>query len=211
MIADGVQVNSRNGYLGYRVNSNGTATVTGANTKWHLSGDLHVNYVDNTNGQGHLTIADGAVVEVAQTTFVQAGSPKIEFNNGTLSTHELRAYASRIQGNGVINTNGLVSDIPISFDQSHGLQQPIVLNSQSGQNVLINLSIDGSASLGTYSSLVIADGMVVPSTAGYLGRGALKGTATVLGAGSTWSISGPLELGVSDGNINSGELLRTPD
>ena len=51
-------------------------------------------------------------------------------------------------GTGTINARGLVSDIDLAFNSTHGLAQTITFNSLSGQNVAINLDMSNPANNG---------------------------------------------------------------
>ena len=58
-VADGIAVASSFGYLGYYSGSAGTATITGAGSKWTNSSDLYVGF---SGGGGRLTINQGGQV-----------------------------------------------------------------------------------------------------------------------------------------------------
>jgi fibronectin-binding autotransporter adhesin len=196
-IADGLVVNSKNGYLGYRSGSNGVAIVTGAGSAWNITADLAV----GLNGVGSLTIQNGGAVQVARTTTVDsAAGSGISFSNGTLTTQSLITGVTQLLGTGTINTLGLVTDSALVFDQTHPSQQQIVFASQPNQNVTVNLNADGAGIMGAgvraQGSLSIAGGVTLSAAQGYLGYGAgSTGTATVSGPGSTWSMTGALSIG----------------
>jgi T5SS/PEP-CTERM-associated repeat protein len=198
-ISDGVTVASRNGYLGYHNGAIGEGTVEGADSNWTIGGDLNVGF----NGTGMLTIRDGGAVNVGRSTFVaRFGGSSIHFENGTLNAKSLWVVPSHLQGSGTINTNGLVSDIHLVFDEDHPAQQQIVFNSEPDQDVAINLNADGSGAIGVgyqgVGSLTIADGVTIRSNSGYLGRlNGSSGTATVTGEDSAWIIGGEFAIGVS--------------
>lgn len=54
----GLVTNADDGYIGYNAGSTGNATVTGAGSQWHSTGDLYVGF----NGAGKLNVADGGNV-----------------------------------------------------------------------------------------------------------------------------------------------------
>jgi T5SS/PEP-CTERM-associated repeat protein len=196
-IKDGRQVQSRNGILGHHPGSTGVATIDGPGSLWSLSGNLTV----GVNGAGRLAIRSSATVEVAETTKLGAGAGNtVTFENGVLTTKSLFAGLGQMLGTGTINTNGLVSDVNLRFDNTHLLQQQISLHNVSGQEVLINLNVDGNSSLGVgisgQSTLTIADGIDVTTKDGYLGYGTgSTGTAVVTGDGTSWTSSGQLFVG----------------
>jgi T5SS/PEP-CTERM-associated repeat protein len=205
-IAGGVTVASRNGYFGYHNGAIGEGTVEGVNSTWTIGGDLSVGH----NGNGTLTIREGGEVDVGRSTYVArfgGGGSSIQFDNATLNTKSLWAAPSHVQGSGTINTNGLVTDASLAFDEDHPAQQQIVFNSEPDQNVTVNLNADGSGAIGVgyhgVGALTIADGVTVRSNAGYLGRlNGSRGTATVSGEDSAWIIGGEFNIGLS----GTGEL-----
>jgi T5SS/PEP-CTERM-associated repeat protein len=191
------------GYLGYNANSSGTVTVDGANSSWTNSG-LSIGY----SGAGTLNITNHATVSVAGLTTLasNAGSSgEINFgsNGGTLLTQQLYGSPSQITGTGTISTQGLVSDGSILFDTAHGASQTMLWNS-GGQNVSLKLDLTGAsgtvgdlgAGYESSGTLTIHNGVAVKSARGFLGYDAgSTGSATVDGAGSSWTTSGLLYAG----------------
>ena len=234
-IKDGVTVSSEDGYVGYHSGSMGTVTVDGPGSTWTIFDSLDVGHYGSGTlnisnggrvsssqlyvgpiGNGILNICNGGSVSIARETLVDfnngsTGAINFSGSGGTLTTQSLWASPFQLTGIGTINTRGLVSDIDLVFDATHGLTQTITLNSLSGQNISINLDMTGSPTpymnlgagyIGT-GSLTIKNGVSVTSSNGYLGyRSGSTGTATVDGSGSMWTNSGDLEVG----NWGSGTL-----
>ncbi|MCC6679538.1 MAG: hypothetical protein IT445_01425 [Phycisphaeraceae bacterium] len=208
-IADGRQIESANGYLGYREGGNGAATVDGIGTLWHCYGDLYVGYA----GAGSLTISSGGQVIADGLTRVRPsnGSPgSIHFDSGTLDTETLQASPAVLHGQGAINTHGLLTDMSLLFDQTHPAQQQYVLNSEPGQTITINLDHNASGGLGVgmYGSgdLTIRDGVTIHSAFGKVGYAAgSTGTATVTGTDTTWNCANGLAVGLV--GVGSLEIL----
>ena len=225
-ISHGGHVSSSSGYVGSifsgrgnvisPVGSTGTVNVDGAGSTWTNRDYLHV----GSAGTATLNITGGGLVEVAGYTQVghHGGQGSIHFGEGTLTTGSLLASPSQLAGTGVVHTHGLVMDIDLVFDQSHGSQRPIVFDEQPDQHVTIDLDVDGTARLGAgyagHGSLTVADGVTVTSSSGYLGyRTGSTGAATVDGAGSTWNNGGMFigydGVGTLDvtrgGQVNSGQ------
>ncbi|MEN6458187.1 MAG: PEP-CTERM sorting domain-containing protein, partial [Thermoguttaceae bacterium] len=208
-----VSSDSYGSYIGYNSGSTGTATVDGAGSMWTNSSDLCV----GLSGGGTINITNGGSVSVAGTTYVgkNGGTGVINFgsNGGTLATRGLLAASSRLTGTGTVNARGLVTDIDLVFDATHGLSQTTVLNSLANQNITINLDMSTAANNGALGvgyegagSLMIKDGIAVTSVDGYLGyQSGSTGTATVDGSGSKWTNSGSLYVGYS----GSGSLAIT--
>ncbi|MEZ6194066.1 MAG: hypothetical protein R3C45_22695, partial [Phycisphaerales bacterium] len=201
-IADGLAVTSSEGVLGYQAGSQGTATITGAGSRW----DINENLLVGLKGTGELNISNGGVVSVAKDTILAQSadaSGLINLNGGTLDTSGIWAASESLSGTGTINARGIVSDIDLIFDVTHDLQQQVVLDGEPGQNITLNLDLSTTASSGALGAglsglgtLSIMDGKSVGSTRGVLGyRSGSNGTATVTGAGSQWNNSGTLTIG----------------
>jgi fibronectin-binding autotransporter adhesin len=205
-----------NAVIGYMPDSTGVVTVSGAGSTWTNSGDLSV----GLDGAGTLNIADGGLVQATGSTYTgryTLGTGSINFDNGTLTTGGFGGAVSGLGGTGTINTTGLVSDVDMVFDASHGLTQTFTIK-DSERDITINLDMDGSMPMGVGyegdGSMHIADGMTVQSTTGYMGyRSGSRGVVTVDGPGSTWSNPGALYVGsygegrldiLNGGTISSG-------
>ena len=216
-ITGGATASNRNGSIGYGSSSaTGTATVSGAGSTWTNSGDLIV----GDEGDGSLSIADGGAVTTGGDTWVsREASGTISFNNGSLTTGGLLSALSDLTGTGAIDTNGLVTDVDLVFDSTHGLSKTLVLNGEPGQNITLNLDVDGSGAMGAgyggAGTMAIADGMTVNSTSGYIGyKAGATGTVTVDGAGSSWVNSGILSVaqdGTGELTITNGATVSNTD
>jgi T5SS/PEP-CTERM-associated repeat protein len=205
LIANGGSVdcttgNNPNTYVGRNSGSTGKVTVDGIGSTWK-NANLYLGY----NGSGALSITNGGSVTVAHATYVgrnTGSSGLIDFgtNGGTLTTDALLASPSQLRGTGTINACGLVSDVNLVFDSTHGAKQTLLFQGPN-QNVTINL--DASAFSQNYSnalgagwrssgSLTVQDGITVKSCYGYLGYASYStGVATVTGVGSKWDTGGP--------------------
>ncbi len=196
-------------YIGLDSASTGEVTVDGAGSTWTNSSKLHIGFA----GRGILNITDGGNVTVEADTFVAShsdSSGRIHFDNGTLTAGGLCCASDDLTGTGTINTHGLVSDVDLIFDATHGLNQIFAMNKNGGHNITINLDVDGSGSMGAGHSgsgtTSISDGIVVESTDGYIGyKSGSTGEMTVDGAGSVWSSSHWLNVGYA----GNGKLMIT--
>jgi len=185
-------------HIAYYIDSTGSVTVSGPGSTWRNTDWLSVGMY----GDASLSIADGGLVEVAGKTHVAVDDEStgaISFDNGVLTTGGFWGAAADLSGTGTINTKGIVSEVDLVFDATHGPAQTLTLNGP-GQNITVNLDLDGSGALGAgYSgagSIHISDGVVVQSAKSYLGYFAdASGSVTVSGAGSTWNNSGELRVG----------------
>ncbi len=187
-------------YLGYYAGGTGTLTVDGANSAWTGNSGLYVGY----GGAGTLNILNGSAVSVAANTIVgTTGTINFGASGGTLTTGGIMYSSPQVSGAGTINTSGIVSDVNLVFNASHGVAQSFTDN-----GITVNLTQGTAGALGAgYSgsgTLTIADGLGVASKGGYLGYNAGSiGNATVTGTGSTWTSSAALYVGNSGlGTLN---------
>ena len=201
--------------IGNNQGSTGIATVDGATSTWSTTYQFFV----GNSGNGTLNVTNGSSVTVGKALYVayaNTANGVINFGStgGTIATGSLYASPSQTTGNGTINTNGLVSDIDLLFDATHGLNQSLAWNS-GGQNVVVNLDISGATQpvgdLGAgyqgNGSLTIRDGVSVTAANATLGfKAGSYGIATVTGTGSTFNV-GYLTIGRLGGaifNISNG-------
>jgi len=204
-------------YIGYESGSMGEVTVDGPGSRWNSSYGLGVGW----EGSGTLTITGGGAVAVEKDTWVSrypGSSGAIHLDGGTLTTGGLLCVFDDLTGTGTIDTGGLVSDVDLVFDATHGLSRTFTIHDKSGRHVTVNLSVDGSGSMGAgfrgVGTMSISDGRVIESTHGYIGWGSgSTGAVTVDGAGSTWNSSYDLAVGwegsgtltiTGGGAVNSG-------
>ena len=129
--------------------SAGTVTVDGGQSKWINSNDLYI----GSSGSGTLNITNGGTVSVVGATYVSSGTSStgaVNFgaNDGTLTTQSLYASSTQLTGTGTVNTRGLVSDIYLVFNSTHGLKQTTTLNSLTDQDVTLNLDMSTTANNG---------------------------------------------------------------
>ena len=193
---------SRYGYIGYDPNSTGEVTVDGTGTTWTNNTHLYVGH----EGDGTLAIVGGGTVNTSYSTWVakeSGSSGEIHFADGTLTTRELLAASNNITGTGTLNTRALVSDVDLTFDATHGLNQTFTINDM-GQDITVNLDVDGSgimgAGYGGTGTISISDGMVIESPLGYIGyKAGSTGTVIIQGAGSSWINRSNLYVG-NEGN-----------
>ena len=212
-------LSSKTAYIGDDSGASGTVTVDGADAIWYNRYTMHV----GPEGTGVLNIANGGLVSVGRNIRVSwlTGSGTINFNNGTLSTEEtLWCDLSALTGTGTINTQGLVFDGDVEFGSTYASTGSIVVNNDPGQNITVNLTVDGSGSMGAgygggHGTMTISDGVAINSSMGYIATSSgSTGTVTVDGAGSSWTASGRLYVG-DDGagvlNITNGGTVSSDD
>lgn len=211
-VSEGVNITSFDSYLGYDFGAMGTATVTGAGSKWTNNDRLLV----GVGGSGTLIVEAGGQVNNAYGylgyfdpystgTAIITGIGSKWINNGYLRVSHggqgtlvvsdggeveagaLYASLTDLSGDGLITTRGAVMDIDLVFDAAHGTQQSFAFG--SGGTLIVNANGgDLGAGYKESGSLTVADGVNVCSNRGVLGDNiGSTGIATVKGMGSTWT------------------------
>ena len=206
-ITGGGTVNNTYGQIGFFSGSTGEVTVDGIGSTWASSYMLYV----GSEGNGTLNITGGGEVTGGWTTWVSrypSSTGSIHFDNGTLTTGGFISASDDLTGTGTINTGGLVSDVDLVFDATHGLSQTLTINDNPGQNITVNLTTDGSGAMGAgyggMGTMSISDGIIIESSYSYIGyKSGSVGEVTVDGVGSTWTSSGSLVVGIDgSGTLN---------
>jgi T5SS/PEP-CTERM-associated repeat protein len=209
------------GHIGHEAESAGSVTIDGPGSLWNIGSTLHIGEF----GTGALNITNGGSINVDGNTYVanhagSAGSINFGADGGALTTRSLWAPAAQLTGTGAIYANGLVSDVDLTFDSSHGLVQALRISEQANQNITIKLDlVSKTADLGVgnqgSAALTIQDSINVVSRNGYLGYAAgASGAAMLSGSGSQWTIYDDLCVGYfGDGTIEitDGATLSAPD
>jgi T5SS/PEP-CTERM-associated repeat protein len=204
-------VSSVSGQIGEFSGSTGVVTVDGTGSTWNNNSSFYsIGLIVGVSGSGTLNITNGGAVTVASATCVGDGAGStgtINFgaHGGTLTTQSLYASPTQMAGTGTINTCGLVSDVNLVFDSTHGLSQ--TLTGFGSVTVKLNMSNVGNvgdlgAGWNGNGSLTIRDGIKVSSPHGFIGRNSGSvGVVTVDGTGSTWTNTAYESLSVGgDGN-----------
>lgn len=191
-IVNGGSVSNRFGFVGSVAGSQGTVTVSGANSTWVNSRVLFVGDV----GIGTLTIEDGGAVSDR--------SGNVGTNIGSQGTVTVTGPGSSwtnsadlvVGGAGIgtltIADGGTVSD---EFGVvGAGFQGTVTVSGQDSTWTNNGGLFVGGSGAGT---LTIEEGGTVSSVFGRIGTGPFAdGAVTVTGQGSTWTSSGPLFVGV---------------
>lgn len=210
-IAGGSVITSNSGTIGNATGSTGTATVDGLGSSWTNTGSLVV----GNSGTGALDIINGASVST------QSLSLGVTYSTGTGGTS---------RGNGSITIEGAGSTLNSDtlYVGEVGIGTIDILNGGSMGSGLTNIgwgfpgigssgtvTVDGSGSSwlssgdvlvggdgGGDGTLNIRNGGAVTNAAGYIGSASGSiGTATVDGAGSTWTNSSSLTVGDAGNGI----------
>lgn len=183
----GGQVTSSSSYIGYGANSYGEVTVSGAGSRWTNNGPMYLSY----DGVGVLTVASGGVV----------------------ATRVVYANPICLRGNGTVSAAGAVLDSWLEFAGSDCTTAVVPFGNSTG---CLYVTPDGTQVIGAgyqgTGSLSITEGAKVTSSSGCLGyrSTASRGSATVSGTGSKWTITGKIVIGnAGEGSlaIESGGML----
>jgi fibronectin-binding autotransporter adhesin len=209
----GTLAKSGSAYLGYNGGAQGTATVTGANSLFSVSGNLTIGYL----GSGSLTIDDGGRVTnmagnialgggVTSTVLVK-GANSLWDNSGNLTIGGSQAF-----GFLTIENGGRVNSTSASIAQSFFSEGTVTV---TGAGSLWNNSgalVIGDGEKGT---LTIENGGRVNSASATLGNKLYSsGSTTVTGTSSVWANNGRLIIGNGDRaggtlTISNGATVRT--
>jgi T5SS/PEP-CTERM-associated repeat protein len=196
-ITDGGEVNAVSVRIGF--GSTGAVTVDGAGSRLNVKdGDMNI----GSSGGGVLNISNGGVLAANRSVYTSQtpGESTIHFGpgGGTLEGDTLYLSKSQLTGTGTVHANGLVSDVDLVFDATHGLVQQLSVK-EFDKDITLNLDLSaggngGGSALGAGylgdSTLLLKDASKVICNFGYLGyTSGATGTAAVTGAGSSWTCS----------------------
>jgi T5SS/PEP-CTERM-associated repeat protein len=204
-IADGVEVSSFTGYLGYRAGSTGTATITGGGSSWTNRSSLDVGF----HGSGALRVeAGGQVSSIYATVGYNSGATGMAAitgagskwtNSGELYVGNNGSGSLRVEAGGQVSNN-------IGFLGLHANSMGTATISGEGSswtNSAIYIGFHGSG------AIRVEAGGLFSSPFSHLGDNAgSMGMATITGAGSKWTISSPSSTLIV-GRNGSGALTIT--
>ena len=194
IFSQGVNVSSRSGYLGYNSGSTGTATVTGAGSKWTNSNDLYVsNGTLAIEAGGQVNSFDGNVGYYSGST----GTATVTGTGSTWTNSSVLDVGGSGKGTLTIEAGGQVSDSSGYLASSSGSTGMATATVTGPGSKWTNSSNLGVGNLGT-GTLTIEAGGQVSNNSGFLGSSSgSTGTATVTGASSKWTNSSNLSVGIS--------------
>jgi T5SS/PEP-CTERM-associated repeat protein len=207
-IKDGVALTAYSGFLGYLAGSSGTATVNGARSTWANSTYLYAGY----NGNGTLRIMNGGTVSdsMGYLGYLKGSSGTATVSGpGSTWTSSSNLYVGN-SGTGTlrITNGGAVSDAIGYLGFSAGSPGTATVSGPGSTWASSDTLYMGFRGNGT---LRITNGGAVSSLGAVSGVGASlgeysgsTGTATVSGAGSTWTVTGA--TGIKVGNLGTGRL-----
>jgi T5SS/PEP-CTERM-associated repeat protein len=193
-IADGVTVQSSEGYIGYHLGSTGVVTIGDDGSTWRVSDDLYVGY----EGNGALNISNRGVLESAEGYIAR--------RDGSTGTVTVDGAGSTWTNSGDLFVGGGLSSYYGSGDATLHITNGGIVSNVSGYVSSGVVAVDGTGStwassedlfvgyIGPADSTVnITNGGSLTSGDGYLGRNG-HGTVIVDGAGSTWN-AGEINVG----------------
>lgn len=211
-ISNGQEVRSTHTYVGNSSGVTGEVTVTGADSKFVMSGTMSL----GNEGSGTLNIRDSGYVFNTGDGYIGAGGtgtvtvsgPGSSWNMfGALYVADSGTGSLTVEGGATVNPSG---DIVIGLN---GQGTVIVTGAGSRLTTTANLGIATFAA----GELTISNGGFVHSNTALVGLdSSATGTITVTGAGSEWENRGTLQLGgngaatltVADGaKVSTGDLI----
>ncbi|MBA3484521.1 MAG: hypothetical protein H0T51_22180, partial [Pirellulales bacterium] len=186
-------VNSYGVDLGRDTVSNGSATVTGASSRWNIAGDLDV----GVRGAGSLTISDGGTVEQ---------SPFAPGFDVTVSVGGRGTAADGLNGGGTlqVSSGGLLRALNLQVFDTGSVQVDNGSSTVSGLTISGGMAPEAIASplgplnIGNTASgrMVVNAGGTVSSSLGTIAAvSGVSGSVLVEGAGSTWNNTGQISVG----------------
>lgn len=193
-------------FVGDVLTVSGTGSTITTDDQLFLRGDYRARL--NIGSGAHVLTALDTIAGYWSDTEDPVELGQINFDGGTLTTRTLMAGADQLIGVGTVNTKGLVTDTELVFNLTRGNQQQLLVNSLPGQQVTINLDMDGTGILGAGyrgpGATTIENGFVAKSIEGYVGyQSSADGLATVVGSGSRWDVTHELVVGErGEGSLN---------
>jgi T5SS/PEP-CTERM-associated repeat protein len=208
-VAEGVTITSSVGYLGYKAGSTGSATVTGANSKWTNSSSLYV----GQSGSGTLSIDAGGQVSSA--------SGYMGYNAGSIGTALVTGVGSKWTNTSSLSVGG-GGNGALRIDAGAEVSNAIGYIANNSSKSSGSVTVTGVGSKWTNSSalyvgyhgsgtLQIDGGGQVSNTSGYVGHytGSI-GSVAISGLGSKWTNSSSVYVGYGGNgvlSIKAGGLL----
>ena len=201
-IAEGIEVVSAYGYLGYSEGADGRATVRGMNSRWEIEEELFV----GREGVGELLIEEGGTVFTGSRGYVgdsQGAQGRVTVSGAGSAWAVESLYVGNLgTGELVVEDGGSVSTrLGGHLGYSTGSQ-----GSATVRGVGSTWTIDGEFYVAVYGTgeIVIEDGGSVSSGSGFLGYSSgSHGLVTVRGANSKWTTESDLSVG----RFGTGELV----
>jgi T5SS/PEP-CTERM-associated repeat protein/autotransporter-associated beta strand protein len=204
-ITNGGVVSSGRFIIGDNVGSSGIATVSGSGSMWVNNVVCFVGY----SGTATLNVTSGGTVSDSQASIGEAGG-----SNGTgtvdgAGSTWTQSGSVTVGGDGTGTLNITNRGTVLSTDPTFGGG---VIGRNPGSSGMANVSGDGSnwtmhgplsiadGFAGTTGTLQIMNGGAVADSYSVLGGSGGSGTATVSGAGSTWTNNGNLFVGSNNGS-----------
>lgn len=183
-VSDGGKLTGDIVYVGAYGSGEGTLTITGKGSVAALTDDM---MVGNDEGQGKLTVSDGALLTSARLVL---GNLEDSTGNVTVTGSGSKIITGNVfvgrDGQGTLNINagGSLSGKALNigmYEGSNGAVEVIGKDSSINLSSYLRVGNDGQG------QLTISDGATVKSSRGEIGVWN-EGTVTVSGAGTRWEI-----------------------
>ncbi len=183
-------------YVGYNAGSTGTATVSGANSSWISSSLIYVGF----NGNGTMTVEAGGSVSDTEGRIGQeiggVGSVKVTGAGSEWTNSSYLTVGYSGAGDLLVEEGGSVTSLDGYIGYKEGSVGTVTVSGAGSEWTSSASILIGDAGEG---SLTIEKGGTVSDTVGFVGYEAgeaASGKVVVTGAGSTWTNSAALLVGV---------------
>ena len=209
IVADGVAIESKGGHLGFHEGSNGTASVSGAGSKWTCTQSLYVGY----GGSAGLTIENGGELRTSSVYLGRevGSSGQITVSGAGSKWTDTNILYVGEKGNGTLTVkDGATVNGTLAIVGSYATSTGRIEVSGSGSQFILTHPYSPSLLMigGGDGSLCVSDGGLIHS-----GLTHLYGTAVVSGEQSVWlntddlRVGGGSSLTVSDGACVAAKTL----
>lgn len=184
-IADGIQLASGTGYIGYFAGAMGNVTIDGDGSEWNLSSSLNVGY----DGDGALLVTGGASVAGEGSGIyiadrqASSGVVTVEGAGSTLSSGSVLRVGDSGEGELHILNGGVVSSPTSYLGYLGGSAGAVTVDGSGSTFVSQSLNVGGKGS----ASMLVTGGANVECTYGQLGAAA-SGQVVIDGPGSSFHI-----------------------
>lgn len=224
-VSNGATVTSHRAHVGYP-GASGSVTVTGAGSVWTL-GDMITLGAQN-GGTGEMLIADGGVVRMSESNFSK--SVRIGSGNGAWGRLALTGAGSLLSFDGPLYVGySETSEGELSIANGARVESGVGAIGGYYANSLASgvVSVTGAGSVWSSSGyihlrqlgrLTVSDGGQIHSRGGFVGDGPAEdgnlALAIVTGAGSAWTISNGLVVGIEGAGmllVSEGGAIRVGD
>ena len=207
-IENGGVVESYNGYVGEAGAATGTVTVTGTNSRWSVTEDLCLGYINNSSGA--LSITSGGQAEANSVWLGQSDSAfgmlSVRGINSSFTSHAVLAVGGLVLDNGTGGSAGGSGSLDIGEGGYVDVEKTLKVWDNG------NVTVYDSGSRLRADSLELVPGAILTTTPGTIVQ-----TNRLVGFGDAVSFAGSLSLGITNGtgegshSVSAGQTLEVSE